>query len=132
MKNFDSLLRLVADHVMAGDVPNSVEIETAARVSCDCASSLDTSGRRAAVKKVYTKKASRSRRSRCPRPRGRVAGFEASGETATLRVVWPVGELLAALREGLSRLAVEGGLLIAQALLADSDSTALATGKEVA
>ena len=71
------------------------------------------------MKKVYTKEASRSRRSRCPRPRGRVAGFEASGETATVRLVWPVGELLAALREGLSSLAVEGGLLIAQALLAD-------------
>ena len=71
------------------------------------------------MQRVYKKEASRSRRNRGPAARGRVVEFEASGETATLRLAWPAAELLAALQEGLSSLAVEGGLLLAEALLAD-------------
>ena len=50
--------------------------------------------RRAAVQGVDTKKTSRSRRNRCPRPRGRVVEFRASGESATVRLAWPAAELL--------------------------------------
>jgi len=71
------------------------------------------------VQGVYTKEGSRSRRSRGPAPRGRVVGFEASGEEAMVRLAFPMGELVARLREGLESLACQAGLLLAEAVVRD-------------
>jgi putative transposase len=71
------------------------------------------------VQGVYTKEPSRSRRGRGPAPRGGVVGFEASGEEATVCLAFPVGELVARLREGVESLACEAGLLLAEAVVRD-------------
>ena len=68
---------------------------------------------------VYTKEGSRSRRDRGPALRGRVVGFEASGKEAMVRLAFPMGELVATVREGLESLACQAGLLLAESVLWD-------------
>jgi hypothetical protein len=46
-------------------------------------------------------------------------GFEGSGEEAMVRLAFPMGELVARVREGVEALACDAGLLLAEAVVKD-------------
>lgn len=71
------------------------------------------------MQEVYKNSGCESRRKEGRRGRGRLVSFDASGEMATVRMSFPMADLLANLQRGLVDYAVEAGLLLARACLED-------------
>jgi transposase-like protein len=83
----------------------------------------ETLCRRAAVQGVYRKSGRKSNSREGRSLRGRIVGFDSSGENATVQLAFPVAELVANLQHSLMDFAAEAGVLLAQACLDDEVRT---------